>query len=234
LGIELWLEKTLRLFWRYIVGCTCIRLLSDISYIFKMVDTSFTITRGGYRPILRSFGAVRLSAAKRGRPSPRQQTPLPPFYQGAPPLAAQSFEAAEVPPFLLPRPSSHESLEADAAWVAETIRMWLDEEWTPLDVHRDLGLAAGRSYLALRREGIDDASDLLLGLCAGELMQCDYKEAFVNAFEVANKVAEFLMLREGCDVCCTTAADREAAARFLATHREAVKQEQESRCESGK
>jgi hypothetical protein len=36
--------------------------------------------------------------------------------------------------------------------------------------------------------------------------------AFTSAFEVGNKVSELLMLRHGCDVCCTSEEDK---ARFV-------------------
>jgi hypothetical protein len=36
--------------------------------------------------------------------------------------------------------------------------------------------------------------------------------AFTSAFEVGNKVSELLMLRQGCDVCCTSEEDK---ARFV-------------------
>lgn len=43
------------------------------------------------------------------------------------------------------------------------------------------------------------------------------REAFVGPFDVANKVVEMLMMRGGCDVCCTTPADAERMARYNAS-----------------
>lgn len=40
------------------------------------------------------------------------------------------------------------------------------------------------------------------------------RETFVNAFEVSNKVVELLMLRAGCEVCCTSPQDRSAIQRY--------------------
>lgn len=104
-------------------------------------------------------------------------------------------------------------LQAEAAWLEGMLRLYLDEEWTPLEAHRELGLAAGRAYTRLRAAGTHDASDVLLGL-ANELLAFDFGPTFVNAFEVANKSLELLMLRQGCDVCCTSEADREAVRRY--------------------
>lgn len=33
------------------------------------------------------------------------------------------------------------------------ITLWLDEEWTPLEVHQRLGKAAAKAYAALRQQG---------------------------------------------------------------------------------
>lgn len=63
------------------------------------------------------------------------------------------------------------------------IRDWLDEEWTPLGVHAQLGEAAGAAYITCRLQGDDDMSSLVLGM-ANELLAFNYRETFVNGFEV--------------------------------------------------
>lgn len=94
--------------------------------------------------------------------------------------------------------------------------LWLDEEWTPQAVHRDLGAAAGAAYAKLRAAGEDEMGGLLLGLSA-ELQAFNFRECFVGPFDVANKVVEMLMMREsGGDVCCTTDQDATRAARYAA------------------
>ena len=40
------------------------------------------------------------------------------------------------------------------------------------------------------------------------------RSARPSPLQVSNKVAELLMLRQGCDVCCTTAQDRSAIQRY--------------------
>ena len=57
-----------------------------------------------------------LSAMQAGKDAPPDITELPPL----------DSEAAEV------------------KWVADAISLWLDEEWLPQDVHRELGKAAGQ------------------------------------------------------------------------------------------
>jgi len=63
------------------------------------------------------------------------------------------------------------------------IATWLDEEWTPLEVHQQLGQAAGSAYVTCRQQGDNDMSSLVLSL-SNELLAFNYRETFVNAFEV--------------------------------------------------
>ena len=123
-----------------------------------------------------------------------------------------------VPPAVLPPLASAVAVLEEKEWVAGMIRCWLDDEWTPLQVHRDLGDAAGAGYAQLRGEAGEaglEVGDVVLGL-ASSLLEFDYSEAFVGAFDVANKVAELLMLRAGGEVCCVSPADLEAIQRYEA------------------
>jgi hypothetical protein len=88
------------------------------------------------------------------------------------------------------------------------IAFWLDEEWAPLEVHGRLGEAAGEAYVTCRldeTQAVEDYGDLVLQLASTLDTFPDYKDTFVNNFDVANKVVEILMLRQGVDVCCTDA-----------------------------
>lgn len=42
-------------------------------------------------------------------------------------------------------PPLGDSEAAEVQWVADAIAVWLDEEWLPQSVHRDLGNAAGQA-----------------------------------------------------------------------------------------
>lgn len=92
------------------------------------------------------------------------------------------------------------------------IALWLDEEWTPLEVHKQLGVATGEAYVRLRQAGENEAGPLLLGL-SSELMAFNFRETFTGPFEVANKVIEMLMMDIGTDVCCTSEEDKERMGR---------------------
>lgn len=45
--------------------------------------------------------------------------------------------------------------------VQDEIATWLDKEWIPRDIHREIGEAAGSVVLEAREEGMHDASGIL-------------------------------------------------------------------------
>lgn len=72
------------------------------------------------------------------------------------------------------------------------VTTWLDEEWTPLEVHARVGEAAASAYADLRAAGKQEMGDILLGL-SSELLSVEaekrlFHDTFTGAFEVANKV----------------------------------------------
>eukprot|EP00892_Ulva_mutabilis_P010179 jgi/Ulvmu1/7533/UM037_0077.1 len=96
--------------------------------------------------------------------------------------------------------------QKDAEWLSGIIALWLDEEWAELSVHRDVGAATAHAYISAREKGVGDMGDLVLEL-SSLLTAFDFDETFVGPFDVANKVVELLMLRDGIDVCCTADDD---------------------------
>lgn len=112
-----------------------------------------------------------------------------------------------VPAAVLAPPASLEALQLEADWVAGMLRCWLDEEWTPQAVHGDLGSAAAAVYVALRQQGQEEVGDVIIGTAQGLMANCDFREQFVGPFDVANKLAELLMLRQGLEVCCVGDVD---------------------------
>lgn len=64
--------------------------------------------------------------------------------------------------------------------ISGIISIWLNEEWTELDIHKDVGSAAGRAYVDARNKGTEDMGDLVLEL-SSQLTSFDFDETFVGA-----------------------------------------------------
>ncbi|KAG2486499.1 hypothetical protein HYH03_014801 [Edaphochlamys debaryana] len=110
-------------------------------------------------------------------------------------------------------------LEAERLWLATALTTWLDEEWTVLPEHGDLAKAAAEAFVSLRRSGETDMGAIVLGV-AGQLqapaLAGAFRATFTDPFEVSNKLVETVMLKDGCNVCCTSDADRERIQRVNA------------------
>lgn len=102
---------------------------------------------------------------------------------------------------VLPSVLDASELQAQQKWLAGEIELWLNDEWTKLDVHQALGEATAQAYGKTRLQGSDEIGEVLLSI-SSELLTFDFKETFVNAFDVANKAAELLMQGMGREVCC--------------------------------
>eukprot|EP00283_Hemiselmis_rufescens_P011014 CAMPEP_0173422468 /NCGR_PEP_ID=MMETSP1357-20121228/3164_1 /TAXON_ID=77926 /ORGANISM="Hemiselmis rufescens, Strain PCC563" /LENGTH=340 /DNA_ID=CAMNT_0014385497 /DNA_START=31 /DNA_END=1053 /DNA_ORIENTATION=+ len=89
-----------------------------------------------------------------------------------------------------------------SVWLSDEIRQWLDDEWIPRDIHRDIGEIAAGAYEAAREKGVNEAGDILMEV-ANKMMEVNLYEADVGAFDIANKVTDLLLINDGRDVCCT-------------------------------
>lgn len=106
-----------------------------------------------------------------------------------------------------------EEEEGEVKYLAGMLKLWLDDEWSLQEPHEELGLVAARKCTAMRLEGCEEMGSLVMGVAA-ELIDFDFSDTFVNAFEVANKCSEILMMREGYEVCCINKDDETRQARY--------------------
>lgn len=117
--------------------------------------------------------------------------------------------------------------DVDPSWVEGMVTFWLDEEWERgAVINADIGRAAAESYAkcvesrarveAETGEVDDEAFQQMVMTLASDLLAFDFNDSFVSAFEVANKVIEMLMLRQGVDVCCVSEEDLTREDRYLA------------------
>lgn len=93
-----------------------------------------------------------------------------------------------------------DQLEADGCYLRTAISRWLDEEYIVQPVHAAIGRQVEDIYLRERRSGVTDLGEMLMQVGAA-LEQFDMDNAFVNAWDVANRVADFLIVRMDRELC---------------------------------
>lgn len=75
-------------------------------------------------------------------------------------------------------------------------------KWMPQEVHVRMGESAKASYIATREAGKDDVMDIMMQVSSDlEANWKQYDDAFVNAYDVGNYVADYLTKRSGNEGC---------------------------------
>jgi hypothetical protein len=95
----------------------------------------------------------------------------------------------------------HEKVGAE---LASSVQRWLDAEWMPQEIHARMGASCAASYVTCRRGGADDCVMSILTQTADDLTTDWAKydaEAFVNAWDVANYVSDYLTQKSGNEGC---------------------------------
>lgn len=89
--------------------------------------------------------------------------------------------------------------EAEGTRIAKSIAGWLDMEWCPQEVHRAIGENVKKTYVRARQDGDDCVSSLMHEVA--ESLQSNWaeydKDAFVNAYDVANYFSDYCSIRAG-------------------------------------
>lgn len=96
--------------------------------------------------------------------------------------------------------SSLEDFNADGLFLKESITRWLDLEYIPQECHTRIGDRVSQIYCDRRIQGITDLGELMMDV-GTSLESFDMEKAFVNPWDVANKVADFLMFRMNRELC---------------------------------
>lgn len=91
--------------------------------------------------------------------------------------------------------------------MANSVAAWLDAEWMPQEVHVKMGLSVKSTYISCRNKGMDDVAEIMTQV-TDDLYErwSDYNaDAFVNAWDVGNYVADYLIAKSGSETCgCST------------------------------
>lgn len=97
--------------------------------------------------------------------------------------------------------------EAVGENMAKSIASWLDEEWIPQDVHVKMGISVKNTYIRCRSSGLDDVAEIMTQV-TDDLFDnwAEYNaDAFVNAWDIGNYVADYLIAKSGSETCgCST------------------------------
>ena len=89
---------------------------------------------------------------------------------------------------------------SDGAFLHAAIKKWLDDEYIRQGVHEKIGARCEAIYLSSRDAGMVDLGDMLVAM-GTQLEQLDFEDAFVNSWDVANKVSDLLMVRMERELC---------------------------------
>mmetsp|Transcript_26475 Transcript_26475/g.56329 ORF Transcript_26475/g.56329 Transcript_26475/m.56329 type:complete len:169 (-) Transcript_26475:26-532(-) len=97
--------------------------------------------------------------------------------------------------------------EAVGEMMAKSVAAWLDEEWMPQEIHLKMGTSVKNTYVTCRSKGMDEVAEIMTEV-TDELYASwsEYNaDAFVNAWDVGNYVADYLIAKSGSETCgCST------------------------------
>ena len=91
--------------------------------------------------------------------------------------------------------------------MAKSVAAWLDAEWMPQEVHVKMGSSVKNTYISCRSKGMDDVAEIMTQVTDDLYARwSEYNaDAFVNAWDVGNYVADYLIAKSGSETCgCST------------------------------
>ncbi|OLP17749.1 hypothetical protein BST81_15640 [Leptolyngbya sp. 'hensonii'] len=103
-----------------------------------------------------------------------------------------------IPPLTLP-PARNPQQEGE--WLYEALQQWLDQEFIPEPVNRQIARQATQVFVRQRMEGENDLGSLVIAILT-EMQSFDFSKSFFSEFAVANAVSDLLLESLGIDRCC--------------------------------
>ena len=95
--------------------------------------------------------------------------------------------------------------EKVGAAMALSVQRWLDAEWMPQEIHAQIGASCAESYVKCRLEKRTDDIMNIMTAVADDLTEVWYEkydaEAFVNQWDIANYVSDYLVKQSGNESC---------------------------------
>lgn len=103
-----------------------------------------------------------------------------------------------VKPIILP---AIENPEQEQAWLQQALKQWLDAEFIPESVNKDIAQQAAQIFVRQRLEGENDLGALVVAIVT-EMQAFDFSGSFYGEFAIANAVSDLILDSLGYDRCC--------------------------------
>ncbi|CDN10355.1 MAG: hypothetical protein HRU34_23290 [Richelia sp.] len=91
--------------------------------------------------------------------------------------------------------------EQEKTWLQKSLQQWLNEEFLPEEVNRDIAERAAQIFMRQRMEGENDLGCLVIAIIT-EMQAFDFSKSFYGEFAIANAVSDLLLESLGFDKCC--------------------------------
>ncbi len=91
--------------------------------------------------------------------------------------------------------------QQEGEWLQSSLQHWLDTEFPPEAVNRDIAQRASQVFVRQRMEGENELIPLVMAILT-EMQAFDFSKSFYSEFAVANAVGDLLLDSLGIDRCC--------------------------------
>jgi hypothetical protein len=91
--------------------------------------------------------------------------------------------------------------QQEREWLKVTLHNWLDQEFPPEAVNREIAERAAQVFMRQRMEGENDLGALVIAVLT-EMQSFDFSKSFYGEFAIANAVGDLLLDSLGIDRCC--------------------------------
>jgi len=91
--------------------------------------------------------------------------------------------------------------QQEGEWLQQTLHRWLDAEFLPEPINRQIARRAAMVFVRQRLEGENDLGSLVIAIVT-EMQAFDFSQSFYSEFAIANAVSDLLLQSLGINTCC--------------------------------
>ncbi len=92
--------------------------------------------------------------------------------------------------------------QQEGEWLQQTLHQWLDAEFLPEPINRQIARRAAMVFVRQRLEGENDLGSLVIAIVT-EMQAFDFSQSFYSEFAIANAVSDLLLQSLGINTCCS-------------------------------